>query len=42
MKKSWLVTVPGTPPFPMIHYEDLTPSDALALVRGIWPQATAE
>lgn len=42
MKKSWSVTAPGYPPFPMIMQEDHDYADALAFAQGIWPQAAVE
>uniref|UniRef100_A0A7C2AW96 Uncharacterized protein n=1 Tax=Pseudomonas graminis TaxID=158627 RepID=A0A7C2AW96_9PSED len=37
MKKSWYVTVPGYPSFPMIMPEDHGHAGALAFARCKWP-----
>lgn len=36
---AWSVLLPGRPPFPMINTEPLTRAEALADVRGRWPDA---
>lgn len=36
---AWTVLVPGYPPFPMIGSEPITRVEALADVRGRWPDA---
>ena len=42
VKKSWHVTVPGYPPFPMILQEDADHATALAVARLVWPTCTVE
>jgi hypothetical protein len=42
MKKSWYVTVPGYPQFPMILQEDADHATALAAARLVWPTCTVE
>ena len=42
MKKSWPVTAPGYPPFPMIMPEDHDHAGALAFAQGIWPFCVVE
>ncbi|RZA16600.1 MAG: hypothetical protein EOP02_22795 [Proteobacteria bacterium] len=41
-KKSWLVSAPGYPPFPMIMPEDHDQAAALAFARCKWPTCTVE